>query len=47
VSNTIANIVRAVAAGATGYVCRRCNEGIARDDAFGQSERVCRACRSW
>ena len=45
-STTTWIVLRGIADLESGYWCRRCGESIPRDDQFGQSETVCRGCRS-
>ncbi len=45
-STTTWRVLRGLADLESGYWCRRCDESIPRDDHFGQSESVCRGCRS-
>jgi hypothetical protein len=42
---TIYSTLRALVGLESGRSCRRCSVSIPRDDAFGLSESVCRACR--
>jgi hypothetical protein len=45
-SKTVWRLFRAMAGIESGRCCRSCGESILRDDYFGLSEGVCRACRA-
>ena len=45
-TNAIYTLFRSLAGLESGRACRGCGDQIARGDAFGLGEGVCRACRS-
>lgn len=46
-ATTAWKLIRALAGTEAGRSCRRCNESIPAQDAFGMSEGVCHPCRCW